>query len=328
MNNTKFNWGIIGPGRIAHKFAQGLNVIEEANLYAVASRSKERAEEFANAYNTENTYTNYSDLINDPNVDAVYIATPHRFHFEQVLLALKAKKPVLCEKPITVNAKELKELIDTARENRVFLMEALWTRYLPIYKKVKDWLDSGDIGEVKLLHSTFGYVFPRNLEDRQLNHELAGGALLDLGVYQVAMSQWVMKKDPSKFSVNAYLSKTNVDELTSVMLEYDNGVTSQFSCNFISKNENDFIIYGTKGHIRVHERFWGATKATIYTELKTITENCPFRASGFEYQTEEAMNCIRNNKLESSIMPLDQSLQNMILMDKIREEIGLKYSFE
>lgn len=328
MNSNLFNWGIIGPGRIAHNFAKGINVIEDANLYAIASRNKQRAEEFAKVYNSNKIYTDYSELINDPAVDAVYIATPHRFHFDQVLLALNAGKPVLCEKPITVNARELQELIETATENKVFLMEALWTRYLPIYKKVKDWLDNGEIGEVKLINSTFGYVFPRDLDDRQLNHELAGGALLDLGVYQVAMSQWVMGKDPNTFSVNAYLGKTNVDEFTAVMLEYDNGVTSQFSCNFISKNENDFIIYGTRGHIRIHEMFWGATKATLYTESKTITENCPFRATGFEYQTEEAINCIRNNKLESSIMPLDQSLENMKLMDKIRSAIGLKYSFE
>lgn len=328
MNSNLFNWGIIGPGRIARKFIQGIDVLDDANLYAVASRNKQRAEDFAKVYNSDKIYTDYSDLINDPAVDAVYIATPHRFHFDQVLLALNAGKPVLCEKPITVNSIQLSKLIETAKQNNVFLMEALWTRYLPIYQTVRKWLDEGQIGEVKLLNSTFGYSFKRNLEDRQLNHELAGGALLDLGIYQVAISQWVMGKNPVKFSANAYLGETNVDEMTAVTLEYDNGAISQFSCNFISKNENDFIIYGTKGKIRIHEMFWGATNATLYTESKTITENCPFKASGFEYQIEEAMDCIKSKKLESSIMPLDQSLENMKLMDKIRSAIGLKYSFE
>jgi predicted dehydrogenase len=328
MDEHKFNWGIIGPGRIAHSFANGLSVIEEANLSAIASRNRDRADKFAEEFNPDKIYTSYLDLISDPEIDGIYIATPHRFHFEQAILALNNRKAVLCEKPITVNASELKRLVETARNKNVFLMEALWTRYLPIYNVVRAWLDDGIIGNVKLINSTFGFNMPRDLEDRKFNHELAGGALLDLGIYPVSISQWVMGKSPNKFSANGYLGETNVDEMIAVTLEYDNGSISQFSCNFLSKNENDFIIYGTKGYIRIHSMFWGSTKATLYTEDSVITESRPFRASGFEYQIEEAMNCIRKGLLESPRMPLEQSLQNIELLDSIRNEIGLKYSFE
>jgi len=328
MNNDKFNWGIIGPGRIAHTFAKAIEVIDNAKIYAVASRDKERALEFANEYNASVTYNSYEKIVNDPQVDAIYIATPHRYHFEQTLLALNIGKPVLCEKPLTVNSRETKILIDTAKKNNVFLMEALWTRYLPIYQVVKSWLNEGVIGDVKLLNSTFGFAFERNLEDRKFNHELAGGTLLDLGVYNVAISQWVMNQNPIEFSAHGYLGETNVDELLAVNLQYESGAVSQFSCTYLSKNENDFIIYGSKGYIRIHNMFWGAKKATLYIGDKKITEECPFRATGFEYQIEEAMNCICENKLESSIMPHIHTLENMMLMDSIRNKIGLKYSFE
>jgi predicted dehydrogenase len=207
-------------------------------------------------------------------------------------------------------------------------MEALWTRYLPIYKVVRKWLDEKLIGDVKLLTSTFGYAFERNLTDRKFNHELAGGALLDLGIYPIAISQWVLRKNPESFTANGYLGETNVDEMTAVNLNYGNGVISQFTCNMFSTNENDFLIYGSKGYIRIHKMFWGATKATLYLGEKEITEEQPLRASGFEYQIEEAMNCIKSGKIESDEMTHERTLANMELMDKIRNQIGLKYSFE
>jgi len=207
-------------------------------------------------------------------------------------------------------------------------MEALWTRYLPIYKVVKTWLDEKLIGDIILLTSTFGYAFERDFLDRKLNHELAGGALLDLGVYQISISQWVMRKNPVSFSVKGFLGETNVDEMLAVNLQYDDGAISQFSCNLLSKNENSFMIYGSKGHIKIHDNFWAAIKATLNLNDKEMTITKPVKASGFEYQIEEATSCIINKDLESLIMPHSQSLANMELMDGIRKKIGLKYSFE
>lgn len=328
MSNKKFNWGVIGPGRIAQVFANGLTVIDDAALYAVASTNAERGTAFAEKNGGEKTYTSYEALIADPNVDAIYIATPHRYHFENVMLCLNAGKPVLCEKPLTVNAAETKKLIETAKSKKTFLMEALWTRYLPIYGQVREWLDAGLVGDVKYLNATFGFVAPKAEDDRWYSPELAGGTLLDMGIYPITVSQWVVGENPSAFSVQAHLAETGVDDLTAVTLKYPSGVISQFNSNFLVKNMNDFFIYGTKGHIRIHPNFWGASTATLATEAQELTISKPLRSGGFEYQTEEAMRCVRAGLLESPKMTHTESLANMELMDNIRAEIGLKYPFE
>lgn len=328
MSTKSFRWGILGPGRIAHEFARGLQVIDDASLYAVASSKIERAKEFADQYGGAKTYSSYEELVNDPDVDGVYIATPHRFHFDNTMLCLNAGKPVLCEKPLTVNAKEAKELFKVSKEKKVFLMEALWSRYLPIYPVIRKWLDEKAIGEISLMIGSFGFNAPKEADDRWQNPELAGGTLLDMGVYPIAISQWVMQKQPKTVMAMAHIGKTNVDELTTFLLKYDNDVISQSHSSFMSNHVNDFLIYGSKGYIRIHPAFWATTKATLHTDGQELTIEKPLRAGGFEYQTEEAMRCIRAGKLESPGMTHADTLANMELMDTIRSQIGLKYSFE
>lgn len=327
MSNNKFKWGILGPGRIARQFAKGIDSISNAEIYAVASNNKERADLFCSEFNISQSYNSYFDLVNDPVVDAVYIATPHRFHFENTKLCLEANKPVLCEKPFTVNAIECTRLIDIAKQKKLFLMEGLWTRFLPIYKIIWNWINNGDIGDIKFLNSTFG-ISPRAPGDRKYNHELAGGALLDLGIYQISLSQWLLNQNPSKISAEAIIGKTNVDEMTAANLFYEKGAISQFNCNLMSLNENNFLIYGSKGFIKIHADYWKATSATLSKNGKEVTESVPFRSTGFEYEAEEAMNCILERRLESRIMPLDHTLSNIQVMDKIREIVGLIYNFE
>lgn len=328
MAKKIFNWGILGPGRIAHEFARGLQVIDDAKLYAVASSKIERAREFADQYGGAKTYNTYEALVNDPEVDGVYIATPHRFHFENAMLALNAGKPVLCEKPLTVNAGETKKLIEASKKNKVFLMEALWSRYLPIYTVVREWLDKKEIGDISLMIGTFGFNAPKEKDDRWQNPELAGGTLLDMGIYPIAISQWVMKSQPKSFVSMAHIGQTGVDELTTFALKYENDVISQSHSSFMSNHVNDFLIYGSKGTIRIHPNFWGSTKATLITDGQEFTVSRPLRAGGFEYQTEEAMRCIRAGLLESPGMSHADTLANMELMDGIRTQIGLKYPFE
>src|SRR5260221_8734966 len=218
MGNKKFNWGVLGPGRIAQQFANGLKVVEDAALYAVASTSTERAAAFAQKNGGEKTYNSYEALVADPQVDAIYVATPHRYHFENAMLCLNAGKPVLCEKPLTVNAGETKKLIEVSKKNKVFLMEALWTRYLPIYSVIRKWLDEKVIGDISLMVGKFGFNAPKDKDDRWQNPELAGGTLLDMGIYPIAISQWVMKAQPKSFVSMAHIGKTGVDELTTVLL--------------------------------------------------------------------------------------------------------------
>jgi predicted dehydrogenase len=324
----KFRWGIIGPGRIAQKFAQGLQVIAEARLQAVASTNGERAQAFADQYNAQKAYSSYEAMLNDPQVDAVYIATPLNFHYDNARICLEAGKPVLCEKPLTVNATQAQALCELARAKSIFLMEALWTRFHPAYQQVRRWLDDGAVGEIRLLDSTMGFNKPKDPQDRLFNPNLAGGALLDLGVYPIAISQWVMGKNPTAFQVKSHFSDTGVDDLTCATLQYGEGAFSQFSCNFLTDNQNEFIIYGTQGAIRIHPFYWLSTRVSLLTPDREETIQCPFRASGFEYEAEEVMRCVRDGKLESDIMPHAHTLANMSLMDDIRQEIGLVYPFE
>ena len=201
MNTIK--WGILGCGRIAGKFAADLKLVEDAELVALGSRSMEKASAFAETYPAKKIYGSYEELAADPDVDAIYIATPHSHHHEHTLLCLQHHKAVLCEKAFAINARQASEMIREARERKVFLMEALWTRYLPIYGQIREWLDAGLVGDVKYLNATFGFVAPKAEDDRWYSPELAGGTLLDMGIYPITVSQWVVGENPSAFSVQA-----------------------------------------------------------------------------------------------------------------------------
>ena len=328
MPDAHFRWGVIGPGKIAHTFAKALEVIDDGVLYAVASRDANRAEEFAQNYKASKSYASYEALVEDNDVDGVYIATPHPFHHDQTLMCLEAGKPVLCEKPLTVNAEETKRLIDTSQTHGVFLMEAVWTRYLPIYNQIRTWLDEKQIGDLKLLTSNFCFRAPDDLEHRTWNHALAGGALLDIGIYNIAVSQWVFGANPESASARSFLSETKVDALTAATMIYADERLSQFTCSFLVDGTNDFTIFGTEGRIHIHTNFWCATEATLIKGDKRETKQEPFRATGFEYEIEEAMRCVRAGLLESPGMTHADTLANMQLMDDIRSQVGLKYSFE
>jgi len=322
----KFRWGVIGPGKIGQKFAHDVQVVAGSEIYAVASRSG--ASEFVKQFSVPVNYASYEELVNDPKVDGVYIATPHHLHFENAHLSLTAGKPVLCEKPLTVNARQTEILIGLSHEKQVFLMEALWTRYLPIYQTLRRILAEGLIGDVRAMQSTFGFIANQDEKGRWLNPELAGGTLLDLGVYPIAVSQWIMQENPIAVQSQAVLSSTGVDVLLAANLQYSSGAISQFTSSFVHKANNQFTIYGSKGSIVIQEPFWGGTRAVLEVGGKQNTYHEPFRSQGFEYQIEEAVRCIREGKLESLSMTHADSLANIRLMDTIREQIGVKYPFE
>lgn len=328
MKDGSFGWGLLGPGRIAHRFAQALDEVEGARLQAVASRSAERADEFARRYQAPSAYDSDEALAADPSVDAVYIATPHRFHHRQARLCLEAGKPVLCEKPLTVNAAEAQDLIRLAHAKRLFLMEALWSRFLPVHRQVRRWLDEGAIGRIQLVTSTFCFQPERDPADRKFAHDLAGGGLLDLGVYNVSLSQWAIRDNPSSVSAVGRLGDTGVDELTAVTMVYPGDVVSQFTCSLLFEGVNDMTIYGAQGYVRLHPKFWESTGASLVVDGNERSVRLPFRRNGFEYQIEEAMRCIREGRGESDGMPLVDSLATMDTMDRIRAQIGLRYSFE
>lgn len=328
MTTKPFRWGLIGPGRIAHTFAKALNVVDTAALYAVSSRSQARADQFANLYDAPRSYAGVENLLADPQVDAVYIATPHRYHSEQARACLEAGKPVLCEKPLTVNAHQAQELVDLAQDRGVFLMEAYWTRFLPIYRVVDEWLRADEIGVVRLVTSTFGFQALRDPDGRLFTHELAGGALLDLGVYNVGVTQWVIKQKPEWICPHAFIGETRVDEQTAASIGYGDGVVSQFICSLRATTHNDMWIYGTRGWIRLHPNFWGGTRATLKTRQHELTVTEPWRENGFEYQIEAAIGSIQAGEIENPGMPHAATLENITILDQIRAQIGLKYDFE
>lgn len=328
IGTTTIHWGLVGPGSIARKFARDLRVAKGGRLRAVAGRDLERARAFAGEFGAELVVDDVRALAADPAVDMVYIAVPHNAHYETARLLLAAGKPVLCEKPLTVNARQAAEIIALARSNNVFLMEAMWTRFLPVYARVREWLDEGRIGRPRVVSSAFCIQPPRDPANRFYNPALAGGGLLDVGVYNLAMSQWVMGRKPERVAAAACLSATGVDELLSASLQYPCGGMAQLVCGMNVEFDNALVIGGEKGFIRVPARFAQGKEAVLESGGKIETVREPHRGEGFEYQIEEAMRCFRAGEIESPLLPHADTLATMETMDEIRRQIGLRYPEE
>jgi len=302
--------------------------IPGVSIYAIASRSSNDPEQLKQTFHAEKYYSSYGELAADTGVDVIYIATPHRFHYENTRLCLEAEKAVLCEKPFTVNAKQADELFRLSQLKRIFLMEALWTRFLPIYGQVRQWLDAGEIGIIRNAESTFGFTAPRNVQDRHLNLQLAGGSLLDIGVYNIALMQWMFRKPPQSITSVGQIGETGIDETVSAIMSYENGVFAQFTCSFQAQMLNKFVITGTDGFIIVHSNFWESSQASLIKNGKTRTVKKRLEINGFEYQIKASMRAIRQGALECPEMTQTDTLANMRTMDTIRQQIGLRYPFE
>ena len=328
MKSSTLHWAIVGPGHIARKFAKDLHFTDGGRLHSIASRDLARARAFADDCGAAHAFDDLHALAADPTVDLVYIATPHPAHFETAKLLLKAGKPVLCEKPLTVNAEQARELIAISRAKRVFLMEAMWTRCLPIFPRVREWLDAGRIGRPTLVSSHFHITAPQVMANRWFNPELAGGSLLDLGVYNLAVSQWVMGRKPDQVAAVARFSESGVDEFLAASLHYPHGGLAQISCGLSGDSDNSLVISGERGFIRLPPRFLHAAEATLHTDGKTESVSAPLRSDGFEFEIDEAMRCFRNGEIESPLMPHADTLATMETMDEIRHQIGLSYPGE
>ncbi|MYG08361.1 Gfo/Idh/MocA family oxidoreductase, partial [Candidatus Poribacteria bacterium] len=320
-------WGILGPGGIAHKFADALKAIPDAEIIAVGSRDLQRSDAFADTFDVPHRHGSYVELANDPEVDAVYVATPHPYHKACAMLCLEAGKAVLCEKPLTVDAKQAEVLIACARKHKQFLMEAMWTRFIPVMVKVREWLADGVIGEPRMLTADFGNrveLTAENMKGRLFALELAGGAMLDIGVYTVSLAFMVFGA-PTQIKSLAHIGETGVDEQAAVLLSYDAGQIASLSCAITTRTSQDARIFGTKGAIHI-PNFSRATSATLEVFGKEPRQiEIPFTDNGFEYQVLEVINCLRSGKLESDVMPLDESLSIMQTMDVARAQWGLAY---
>ena len=320
-------WGILATGNIARKFAAGLAAADGAELIAVGSRSREKAESFGDEFDIPRRHGSYEDLAADPDVDVIYVATPHPMHEPASLLCLDAGKAVLCEKPFTVNASQARRVIERARRKGLFLMEAMWTRFIPAIAKLREILAAGTIGEVRMMMADFGFRAPWNPEGRLLNPKLGGGGLLDVGVYPISLASMVLGRAERVASL-AHLGKTGVDEQSGAVLGYPGGALALASSAVQVSTPRDASIFGTRGSIRLHHPWWRAEQLTVTADDKTETLEFPVKGNGYEYQAEEVGRCLAAGKTESDVMPLDETVAIMETMDQIRSQWGLTYPIE
>ena len=323
--NKIIKWGILGCGNIANKFASDLQYVDKSVLYAVASNNIERGSVFAEKFNVKKTYKDYDSLTKDAQVDIVYIATTHNFHYANTLLCLKANKPVLCEKPLCINAKEAQKLIAVAKNRNIFFMEAMWTRFLPAIKRLKKDVSNGGIGKVKLIQADFGIKKEPIKGSRFYEKELGAGALLDLGIYTINFSNFIYDSLPKKSTGFAKLTNQKVDEFSIYNLVYKNDELAQLSASVSFVTQHEARIYGEKGRIVVND-FFHPTKYSIFLSSgEEIKINEPFEGFGYQFEAIEAQNCLLENKVESETHPLSSSLNILKTMDNLRKQWGVLY---
>lgn len=333
----KIGWGIIGPGAIFKRLMNDLAYCKDASLAAVSSRSLKRAQDAAKEYGFKRAYGSYEEIINDRDVDVIYVATPHPFHKEQVLMCLNAGKAVLCEKPIGVNLKETREMVDCAKKNNVFFMEAMWTRHFPVNKKIKEIISSGTIGKPILMNIDFcfGSWDNRNNFDkntRLFSPALAGGSLMDVGIYCISYITWMFDKQPDEIYAAAEKLSTGVDGICAGMLKYADGEIASFKSSIIQSTKHKAEIYCENADITVDD-FWHPTKAIISykddREDLILEDNYGIDGrKGFNYEINHVIKCMNNGLYESPYMTWQDSIDVMETMDAIRNKIGLKYPFE
>lgn len=319
-------WGIVGLGKIANKFSNDLKLVEGGHLQSVASRNLDKAKSFAEAHQANSYYDDYQQLFSDPNVDIVYIATPHDSHMNYAIEAINAGKHVLCEKPLAVNQSQVKKMIEASQAKKVFLMEAFWTRFNPVFRKVMQLVEEGAIGNVNYINADFCFYKEAPPESRMYNMELAGGSLLDVGVYPTFLAYQLFGY-PKEIKSVATFHKTGADLQTASIFKYENGLAN-ISSGFASKSDMIAKIYGSEGSIMIDAPWHHSNRYTINKGGDSETIDHPLNGMGFTYEIEECHQCIESNKLESTLWSHANSLDLISITDEIRSQIGLKYPFE
>lgn len=328
MTDT-IHWGLLGLGSITRRFAKSLADVPDAEVYAVASRTQEKADSFGADIGANKCYGSYEALANDPDVDVIYIGTPHTYHMPNTLMCLDADKPVLCEKPFAVNRDQAAAMINRARKKKLFLMDAFWTRFLPATVKLRELLADEVIGDIMLLQVDFGFRVEKIApEHRLFNPDLAGGALLDVGSYSVQLASMVFGKQPEEMVSLGTLGNTGVDELSATIFKYSDYEMATMTASIRLNTPQEARIVGTKGYISIPD-WWHPTELTLNFEGKSPERlSFEFTGEGFNYQAAEVGRCLRAGLTESPVMPLDETLAIMDTLDRIRAIWGLRYPFE
>lgn len=326
---NKIRWGILGTGNIANSFAEALTSLPAAEIKAVGSRTQDSAQQFAKKFGIPNIHASYESLVNDPDVDVIYVSTPHTYHKNNTLLALGAGKHVLCEKPLALNSLQVETMISTAQEKNLFLMEAMWMWFFPAIQETKHLIDSGKIGDVRLLTADFGFFKAFDPQHRLFNPTLGGGALLDIGIYPLALALYLFGK-PDQYSGQAFLGKTGVDEQIHLSLLYGQKKSANLSATIRAISPCEAVISGSEGFIRIHKDFWHPEKISLSLgrgEKEKIIE-FPHRSNGMDYEAQHVMDCLIAGKTESDVMSFQASRDLMEIMDSLRQDWGIVYPTE
>jgi predicted dehydrogenase len=328
--SKKIRWGILGCGKIANKFASDLALVNDGELSAIGSRNPLKAESFSQLYKPKFVYHSYEELVTSAEVDAIYVATPHGLHHEHVKLCLLHGKAVLCEKAFSLNLTQAREMVDLARKQKVFLMEAFWTKFLPQYDKVLEIIQSGAIGEIKLIQADFGFKAPEPKAERLFKPELGGGSLLDIGIYPIFLAQSILGK-PTQ--VHAFITpfESGVDEQCAMTMKFAGGALAVLSSTFAVDTPVEALIAGTEGRIMMRNRFHNALCTLEVVIGKADPETIEVaREEGYGYQFEarHVNECLRKGLTESPVMTHADTLMLMETMDRVRKVCGVKYRID
>ncbi len=325
----KIRWGILGCGRIARKFALDLKLVDDAELIAVGSRSIDNANAFAKDFPVLYTHGSYEALVQNEYVDVVYIATPHSEHYQNTLLCLQHSKAVLCEKAFAVNSRQAYEMINLAREKKVFLMEAVWTKFLPQYQKLQSILRDGLLGDIKAVLINFGFRPQEPIPARMFHPALAGGSLLDIGIYNVFMALSILGK-PDDIDAWMTPAHTGVDEQCAALFRYNNGAMAQLFSSFATNMATEAEICGTKGRIRLTHRFYSPDTIMEYysssPDTREIIQADKEAGHGYQYEARHVGECLQQGLTESPVMTHADSLLLMEMLDAIRKKAGIRYA--
>jgi predicted dehydrogenase len=324
---SNFSWAILGPGGIARAFAKDLALLDGHSIGAVGSRSLSKAQNFAAEFGGK-AYGSYEELVSDPSVDAVYVATPHPAHHENVIMALNAGKPVLCEKPFAVNAQQAQEMVDAASLNKVALMEAMWARFLPHYAKVREIVASGVLGPIHSIHADHGQRLADQGIARLIDPQLAGGALLDLGVYPVSFAHMILG-NPTSITSSAVMTDKGVDAQTSMIFSYSNGAQAVLTTTMVEQTPCRAVVAGLNGWLEIDRTFYNPASMRVVHNDGSVTEYpSSYEGHGLREQAQVFAQLVVSGALESEILSWKDTVDIMKSMDTVRAQIGLKYPFE
>jgi predicted dehydrogenase len=321
----KYKWGILAPGKIAVKFSKGLRLLENAELYAVGSRNIERAKQFASENGFRKYYGSYAELVADPNIDVIYIASPHSLHFEHVMLCIENNKSVLCEKAFSITAGEAEKMIAEARRRKVFLMEALWPPFQPIYIKTREVLDSGATGKLIQMNARFAFQAPFSPSDRKFNLELGGGSLLDIGIYPVIDALWFMGV-PDEISAVASFCETGAEDSINIIFRYKDGRMANLYSSFRTAGGIGCDLLCEKGNLYFSRARDMSQRLNVSINGKDPEEYSLLpEGMGYHYEAIEVMNCLEKGITESKVVPHSFTLDLMRTLDRIRKAAGIVF---